>query len=75
MIRIGHQTCSDSSLQQCARTLTTFEFILCRPRNAFVKDYQALIAPTVGTPKPAGDIRLAYDGRSWLIEKHAVQVP
>jgi beta-lactamase superfamily II metal-dependent hydrolase len=46
-----------------------------RPRDAFVKDYQALIAPTVGTPKPAGDIRLAYDGRRWLIEKHAVQVP
>jgi hypothetical protein len=46
-----------------------------RPRDAYVRDYLTLIAPAIGAPKPAGDIRLVFDGRSWAVKKHAVQVP
>jgi hypothetical protein len=46
-----------------------------RPRDAYVRNYKTLIAPPVGIPKAAGDIRLTFDGRSWTVEKHAVQVP
>jgi hypothetical protein len=46
-----------------------------RPRDSYVRNYKTLIAPPVGVPKPAGDIRLTFDGRNWTIEKHAIQVP
>jgi hypothetical protein len=45
-----------------------------RPRDESVRDYRTLIALAIGTPKPAGDIRLVFDGRSWAVEKHAIQV-
>jgi hypothetical protein len=45
-----------------------------KPRDAYVQSYKTLIASAVGTPKPAGDVRLAFDGRIWIVEKHAIQV-
>jgi hypothetical protein len=43
-----------------------------RPRDAFVKDYRSLIVKAVGPPKPAGDIRLGFDGSRWVVKKHAI---
>jgi beta-lactamase superfamily II metal-dependent hydrolase len=45
-----------------------------RPRRKFVRDYQTLIAPAVGVPKAAGDVRLAFDGQQWNVKKHSVQI-
>lgn len=44
------------------------------PSEPKVRDYKSAIAPVVGMPAKAGDVRLTFK-RKWVVGKHSVKVP